>query len=792
MFLGFLAHDPDFKSWGDVYFFCGTRMQYCTCGFRWNAWGWYKAAVLWSFTLSTALGLQRLVIQLGLQGLLPGEEVVTRESFISICWRLIPYWLNNWEQQWGAECSSMMFELPHFAVELLIILPCVQILCSRMKVLVVPSINAPLAPDQDEAPEVLRQQYVPNVLRGCWERRPEQKYFLQRVRANKRIITFSCFLCVLAGFNALVIPLSLEDLILSHPDAAVMQVAGRLPPWSSIQQLSDIQKQLLEGRIQLSRSFVVDQAAAAAASRAVRQSLKRSGNHATHSVTEDLVHNKDASDGAASNSTLPAQAVAAAAAAEGRVLLVLAAAETGPWQHNSSWCAAALDKMMSRAAAFQAPGHNCMDLDRLKSNLHKHHQEMFRMQDPQHRGTIPLVEIALALMRLSTEKFFVLLSLYVAFILFRTPPRHAAALVAFNARVSGAFARLILYTFPAVCWVYGAGFIFSTFVSVVFWGGPVMQLYEFLRTSTCSVSIKDLRPATAADVERMHGDCAICWCEMTVLGRQGSCTAGTGMTTAADGDGGGSGSTIDAPGAVQPGGQSSAVLAGVAAGGPQGAKPAAVPASEAAQATGAAAAVAEAPAGPGHAADALPTDNSVPMQLDVRWHLLGPRRPAAAAGGGGDAAVRGGGFGAADVGDPGAVQAPAANNYLLDHQPRLVELLADMPQLLVHENVQLLAEVQEVSGEASCRPAPAQSPVAAAPQEAPQAGSLVHLTPTENASASAKFLSQSSNLLRIVDAAACPQQHAQQVHIEQQQLDDQGTEEQQRLAASFWRRWRHQ
>lgn len=37
-----------------------------------------------------------------------GEEVVTRESFISICWRLIPYWLNNWEQQWGAECSSMM------------------------------------------------------------------------------------------------------------------------------------------------------------------------------------------------------------------------------------------------------------------------------------------------------------------------------------------------------------------------------------------------------------------------------------------------------------------------------------------------------------------------------------------------------------------------------------------------------------------------------------------------------------------------------------------------------------
>ena len=55
--------------------------------------------------------------------------MVTKESFISVCWRLIPYWLNNWEQQWGAECSSMMFELPHFALELLVVLPCVQVRC---------------------------------------------------------------------------------------------------------------------------------------------------------------------------------------------------------------------------------------------------------------------------------------------------------------------------------------------------------------------------------------------------------------------------------------------------------------------------------------------------------------------------------------------------------------------------------------------------------------------------------------------------------------------------------------
>lgn len=68
-------------------------------------------------------------------------------------------------------------------------------------------------------------------------------------------------------------------------------------------------------------------------------------------------------------------------------------------------------------------------------------------------------------MRLSTEKFFVLLSLYVAFLLYRVPPRFAARLISLNARVSSAFARLILYSFPAVCWVYGAGFTFSTVVS---------------------------------------------------------------------------------------------------------------------------------------------------------------------------------------------------------------------------------------------------------------------------------------------------------------------------------------
>ena len=59
---------------------------------------------------------------------------MTKESFISVCWRLIPYWLNNWEQQWGAECSSMMFELPHFAMELLVVLPCVQVRAPQLPI----------------------------------------------------------------------------------------------------------------------------------------------------------------------------------------------------------------------------------------------------------------------------------------------------------------------------------------------------------------------------------------------------------------------------------------------------------------------------------------------------------------------------------------------------------------------------------------------------------------------------------------------------------------------------------
>lgn len=118
------------QSWEDVYFFCGARYQHCTAGFRWNGgwvgaragwhccfpgrglfctagcllgcsrwldlpppllnsrprlslpWplpvvtrsGWMQAFVLGNFVLSSALLLQKLMVALGLGGLLPGER----------------------------------------------------------------------------------------------------------------------------------------------------------------------------------------------------------------------------------------------------------------------------------------------------------------------------------------------------------------------------------------------------------------------------------------------------------------------------------------------------------------------------------------------------------------------------------------------------------------------------------------------------------------------------------------------------------------------------------------------
>jgi hypothetical protein len=191
-FASFLLSDPTFRDWSSVYYFCGQAMEFCTPGYRWNLRGWRKAASLWNFTLSTALAAQRLAVEGGLGGLLPGEEAVTRESFVSIAWRLVPFWLNRWESSFGDEVSSIIFEIPHFALELLVVLPLVQVLCGRLRIVGHPHLRAPPAAaaaaagggaggDDDDAGAL-----APNVLRCAWTHDSAQRRLLPRLRANTR------------------------------------------------------------------------------------------------------------------------------------------------------------------------------------------------------------------------------------------------------------------------------------------------------------------------------------------------------------------------------------------------------------------------------------------------------------------------------------------------------------------------------------------------------------------------------------------------------------------------------
>ncbi|KAK9906901.1 hypothetical protein WJX75_009933 [Coccomyxa subellipsoidea] len=409
-----LVIDRNFQSWGDVYYFCGEDMRFCTCDFKWNLAGWGKALTLWNFVLSSALGLQKLAIRVGMDGLLPGEEVVTKESFISVCWRLIPYWLNNWEQQWGAECSSMMFELPHFAMELLVVLPCVQILCARLKILAMPPGRAVVQHGGAAAAEV-EPDLAPCILRGSWAPGPEQRKLLPRLRANVRVLAVVVAIAAVAASNALIVPLRLEHQIEAH---------ARTPT-------------ILEGL--------------------------KAGQFAAVET------------------------------------------EGGPWGLQGP--------LRGLEVAFRQKG--CDNMELLRRKLQKHGTEMARMRGREHRELIPLVEVALAIMRLSCEKFFVLISVLASYLMFRDDvPRGARMLIRLNHRLSTLFQRVILYSFPAICWLYGAGFVFSTFVSVVFWGASVQQLWESLRKHSTIVRPMGLQDATEEQIERMNNNCAVCWSEM--------------------------------------------------------------------------------------------------------------------------------------------------------------------------------------------------------------------------------------------------------------------------------------
>lgn len=88
-------------------------------------------------------------------------------------------------------------------------------------------------------------------------------------------------------------------------------------------------------------------------------------------------------------------------------------------------------------------GKPCRALPHRK--LQKHGAEMARMRGREHRELIPLVEIALAIMRLSCEKFFVLISVLASYLIFRDDvPRSARLLIRLNHKLSTLFQRVRL------------------------------------------------------------------------------------------------------------------------------------------------------------------------------------------------------------------------------------------------------------------------------------------------------------------------------------------------------------
>lgn len=430
-FLCYLLYDTDFQGWGDVYFFCGANHQYCTCHFHWNILGWWKAFALWNFSIAFAFGLQKLALLMGLGGLLPGEEVVTKDSFISVCWRLVPYWLNNWEQNWGTECSSMLFEVPRFAMELLVILPCVQIVASRLKILVAAQIRV-VMPEED-ANDLRRDDIAVNIVKGHWELDPSQKSLMQRLKANARVMLFLVLLLGFAAFNSLWVPLKLEQESLTHPRANLAIEAGEF--------------------LEKESSFEKDMCSLC-------------------DVWTEILS--------------PAPPV--------------------------DICPASVDTYISLYSHnYESRRGCCQKAQLFEWAIRKHSKELGRMKDFDHRRMIPLIEVTLAMMRFSCEKFFVLLTVYVNYLIFRKPPRAARMLVRVNSNLSSIFQHVVLYTFPAICWIYGAGIIFSSFVSLIFWGAPLTSMYRKFIQSISGTVLKGLSPMTAEHIDRMGGNCAICW-----------------------------------------------------------------------------------------------------------------------------------------------------------------------------------------------------------------------------------------------------------------------------------------
>ena len=72
------------------------------------------------------------------------------------------------------------------------------------------------------------------------------------------------------------------------------------------------------------------------------------------------------------------------------------------------------------------------------------------MADPEHVRLVPRIEAALAVMRLACEKFFVLASVFAAYLLWREPPMGVRHVIALNANLSDAFQKVRAYSAPCL------------------------------------------------------------------------------------------------------------------------------------------------------------------------------------------------------------------------------------------------------------------------------------------------------------------------------------------------------
>ena len=72
----------------------------------------------------------------------------------------------------------------------------------------------------------------------------------------------------------------------------------------------------------------------------------------------------------------------------------------------------------------------------------KHGLELVKMESPAHKVLVPLAETTLAILRLSCEQFFMLISVFVAYLLFWSHvPQWLRAVIRLNHRLSKAFQK---------------------------------------------------------------------------------------------------------------------------------------------------------------------------------------------------------------------------------------------------------------------------------------------------------------------------------------------------------------